>query len=249
MKGKLCSIVALIGALAAIPATTVYGNGWEDEWKKKIVELATEDYVVNATKEMRSAFAEVREENGLDSVDPLRAELEQFYNDGFVKIYAEKTGEEIADVNTLINSLDDDSIALQHYYMTTNPHPVGEKHLLDQADDQSTWSKLHGQYHPKFRDYLEAAKLYDIFLIDLDSGDIFYSVFKEIDFTTSVTDGPYAEVFKEAFQAVKDAGEDNFANTLFSIYQPSYDDVAYFFMTPVYDGTEKVGALMIQVPL
>ena len=249
MKQKLLSIVTLIGSLSILPTAMVQANEWEDEWKKKIVELSKEDYVVNAAKEFVSAFPKVREENGLDSVDSFREELVKFYTDGFAKEYQNKTGDEVADLNSLIEPLDDDSLALQHYYMAINPHPVGSKDLLDQADDQSTWSKAHGKYHPQFRDYLKAAELYDIFLIDLNSGDIIYSVFKEIDFSTSVSEGPYSDVFKEGFQKAKEAGDSDFANTFFGIYLPSYEDVAYFFMTPVYDGEEKIAILMIQVPL
>ncbi len=34
---------------------------------------------------------------------------------------------------------------------------------------------------------------YDIFLVDAQSGDIVYTVFKELDFSTSLKDGPYSK--------------------------------------------------------
>ena len=44
---------------------------------------------------------------------------------------------------------------LQSLYITENPHPTGEKHKLDRADDPSIYSDLHGRFHPWFRDFLE----------------------------------------------------------------------------------------------
>ena len=249
MKLKLLSTISLIATFYMLATATVQANTWEEEWKKKISTLAQEDYVIDATKAFAAAFTTVREENGLDSVGLYKEELINFYTEGFAKEYQKRNDNELTDVKSLIEPLDENSLALQHFYMVANPHPIGSKHLLDQADDNSTWSQTHGNYHPKFRDYLEANELYDVFLIDLDSGDIIYSVFKEIDFTTSVSEGPYADTFKDAFKEVKNTSDSNFAVAFFSVYLPSYDDVAYFFMAPIYDGDEKIGAAMIQVPL
>lgn len=249
MKQKLLSVIVLIGSFSLLPSAMVQANGWEDNWKKKAVELSKEDYVINATKDLIPAFSKFREENGLDSVESLKEGLVNFYTNEFAKEYFKHTGEEIADLKPLIDPLDDDSIALQHYYIVANPNPLESKQLLDQADDKSSWSQLHGKYHPKLHSYLKKAELHDIFLVDLDSGDIVYSVYKEIDFTTSVSEGPYADVFKEAYQQIKDADSSDFVSTFFNIYTPFYGEIAYFFMTPVYNGEEKIGALMIEVPL
>ena len=49
---------------------------------------------------------------------------------------------------------------------------------------------------------------YDIFLVEPDTGHIVYSVFKEVDFATSLLTGPYAETnFAEVFRAARDADE------------------------------------------
>ena len=99
------------------------------------------------------------------------------------------------------NQLDDDSIALQYSYIKANHNPLGEKHNLDFANDESIYSKLHAKYHPVIRDFLDQFGYYDIFLVDSDSGDIVYSVFKELDYTTSLKNGPYANTnFGRVFQ-------------------------------------------------
>jgi hypothetical protein len=50
----------------------------------------------------------------------------------------------------------------------------------------AAYSKAHKIYHPLIRSYLEKFKYYDIFLVDHETGNIVYSVYKEVDFGTSL---------------------------------------------------------------
>ncbi|MEX0828712.1 MAG: hypothetical protein WD032_00545, partial [Nitrospirales bacterium] len=85
----------------------------------------------------------------------------------------------------------------------------------------------------------------------LDSGDIVYTVFKELDYSTSLINGPYAEtgigrVFQEA-----NASDNSQAVSLvdFAPYPPSYEDSASFIASPIFDGSTKVGVLIFQMPI
>ena len=80
---------------------------------------------------------------------------------------------------------------LQHLYISGNDHPTGKKSLLDDARDGSDYSKVHALYHPILRNFLEKFGYYDIFLLDATTGDMLYSVFKEVDFATSLLNGKY----------------------------------------------------------
>lgn len=240
---------ALFSAFYFAAMASAYGNKWEDDWDKKVVELSKKDFIVNAAKELIPAFTTFREENGIDAVDTQKEAVGEYYNGTFAKQYKQISGDEHGDINSLLEPLDDDAIALQYYYMAANPKPVDAKQMLDKADDKSTWTQSHAKYHPLIREALEANELYDIFIIDSKSGDIIYSVFKEIDFATNVLKGPYADAFKDDFTKTNDAKENDFAAHFFSIYTPSYDEVAYFFMSPIFDGDQKIAVLLIQVPL
>ncbi|KPJ94749.1 MAG: hypothetical protein AMJ53_04670, partial [Gammaproteobacteria bacterium SG8_11] len=100
------------------------------------------------------------------------------------------------------------------------------------------------------RQFLTEFGYYDIFLVDPDSGDIVYSVFKELDYTTSLLDGPYAQTgIGEAFRAAKQLQRDQTVLTDFAPYFPSYEDPAAFIATPIFDGSEKVGILIFQMPI
>ncbi len=140
---------------------------------------------------------------------------------------------------------------LQSLYISENSHPIGAKEKLDAASDSSTYSKVHKQYHPIIRDYLEKFGYYDIFMVEPESGYIVYSVFKEVDYATSLKDGPYANTgIGRAFNAALNANNNEFVVLDdFSPYAPSYNAAAAFIASPIFDGQEKVGVLIFQAPI
>ena len=129
--------------------------------------------------------------------------------------------------------------------------PWGEKDQLDAAADGSAYSRLHAKYHPAIRSFLKKFGYYDIFLVDHETGDIVYSVFKELDYTTSLVDGPYAETnFGEAFRRARQLNENGqFAFVDFKQYLPSYNAPASFIAAPIFEGGSIVGVLIFQMPL
>ena len=139
-------------------------------------------------------------------------------------------------------------------YITKNPFPTGKKLEYFDARDGSNYSKLHARFHPIFRQYLEEYGYYDIFLIDAETGNIVYTVFKELDFGTSLVSGPYntsniGRLYKEAnaVNAVNDHSYSKLAD--FEPYAPSNGDPASFIASPIYDGGQKVGILIFQMPI
>ena len=107
----------------------------------------------------------------------------------------------VPDVDRILTQLDDATVALQYSYIKANPNPLGSKDKLDKALDVSQYSLLHGLYHPIIRSYLEKFGYYDIFLVQPETGKVVYTVFKELDYATSLIDGPYAHTgLGEAFR-------------------------------------------------
>jgi PAS domain S-box-containing protein len=147
---------------------------------------------------------------------------------------------------------DDKSRILQYFYISSNPHQTGKKHQLNKADDGSSYSEAHSIYHPIIRDYLDKFGYYDIFLVDVGTeGHIAYSVFKEVDFGTSLLSGPYADTnFAEAYNAARAASDKDFVQVVdFEPYVPSYNAPAAFIASPIFDGDEKIGVLVFQFPI
>ena len=140
---------------------------------------------------------------------------------------------------------------LQYLYIADNPNATGEKHQLDAAHDYTTYSAAHRQFHPVIRSYLEKFGYYDIFLVDAESGHIVYSVFKEVDYATSLLTGPYKDTnFARVFREARAAKEGNFVSIVdFEPYAPSYNGQASFIASPIFDRDEIIGVLVFQMPV
>ena len=157
-----------------------------------------------------------------------------------MKKYAEHNRGQV-NINEIFKQLDANSIALQYQYISANPHPLGKKDALLRANDSSNYSYFHKTSHPHIRDYLEKFGFYDIFPVDPDSGDIVYSVFNELDYTTSLMNSPFANsgighVFK---QANTSNNSSYVALADFAPYTPSYEDPAAFIASPIYAGKKS----------
>lgn len=208
--------------------------------------LGANPSTIAAVKELSAAFDSVLGES--EPIDATRVgRLRQYYKEEFAPRLAENTGESVnADTFLPASIL---ARYLQYEYIADNPNPVGEKQKLDDAEDGSNYSKLHARYHPIFRDIVKEFGYYDLFLID-NEGNVVYSVFKESDFATSLRLGPYARSsLAEAYREAQKQNSGYIAIADFTFYSPSYGAPAAFMATPLYDGTDLVGVLAIQVPI
>ena len=140
---------------------------------------------------------------------------------------------------------------LQHLYISNNPEEIGAKEGLDDAGDGSTYSALHKHYHPAIRQYLQEFGYYDIFLVEPKGGRIVYSVFKEVDYGTSLTTGPYANTNfgRVAQKALKATNSDVTFLEDFEPYEPSYGAPASFTSSPIFDDGELIGVAVFQMPV
>ncbi|MCB0318659.1 MAG: methyl-accepting chemotaxis protein, partial [Bdellovibrionales bacterium] len=220
--------------------------------RKQVKTMSSDVLIVEAMQNFSEAFKNVRAENGIETVDHLKPSILSYYTSEFGAEFNTQTGKNVSEtVESILNSLDGDSIALQYFYISQNKNPLGSKHELDRAQDVSWYSKLHSKYHPSIRHFLEEFGFYDIFLVDSETGDIVYSVFKELDFTTSLIDGPYADTnFGRAFREANSANDVNFVKLVdFEPYFPSYNSPASFIASPIFANGKKIGVLMFQMPI
>ena len=221
--------------------------------KDQMITFSENRMIIEAMQQFDSAFDDFIEENGItaDNLQSMRQKLFTYYKNDFSEEYSKLNNGNSPDVERFFEQLDDESLALQHSYIKANEHPLGSKDQLDSAADESRYSQLHGKYHPIIRSYLKKFGYYDIFLVDHVSGDILYSVFKELDYTTSLIDGPYSQAnFGEAFRRANESqNKDAVIIVDFAQYFPSYEAPAGFVASPVYDGNDKVGVAIFQFPI
>lgn len=221
--------------------------------RDQVISFSNNPATVRALKEFDETFANYREEQELtaENIDHMRRELTSYYNGAFASEYRNQNDGQQPNVAAMIGGLDDDSVALQHAYIFANPNPLGSKHVLNAASTDAEYNGVHEQFHPSTRQFLENFGYYDIFLVDIETGDIIYSVFKELDYSTSLSDGPYANTnFGEVFRQAKSLGSaDEFAYVDYKQYTPSYEAPASFIASPVFDGDKKIGVAIFQMPL
>ena len=140
---------------------------------------------------------------------------------------------------------------LQYEYIIDNPNPSGDKHLLLDANDGSDYNLAHQKYHQYLTDVILKFGFYDIFLIDLEYGDIVYTAYKETDFATNLYTGPYKESnLAELTRQLRSNSDIKKASfTDFKNYRPSYGAPAAFVGIPITEGAITVGALVLQLPV
>lgn len=172
-----------------------------------------------------------------------------FYRSEFLKRFQEKNPGAKLDPDRLLKKISIQGKLLQYDYIANNPHPVGQKAKLDRTDSNQTYSYYHSRYHPLFRQYVEKFGYYDAFICD-SKGNVVYSVFKELDFGTSLVNGPYsgsslADVFR--FTTKLEKGKTAFGD--FQPYLPSFNSPAGFVGAPIYSQGKPIGSVIFQISL
>jgi methyl-accepting chemotaxis protein len=216
---------------------------------KQILTYSENRMIVDAMTEFSEAFGKVEKEYGSEyakGVSKNEKNLQERY------IYQEK--------NT--SNAPDDAISqwwpkntvsrmLQHLYISDNNFAIGSKHNLEAADDGSSYSAVHKKYHPIIRNFITQFEYYDIFLVEPKSGNIVYSVFKEVDYATSLVSGPYRDssIGKVFAKALRSNRNDKVHFADFEPYSPSYNSPAAFISSPIMKNQELVGVLIFQLPI
>jgi methyl-accepting chemotaxis protein len=177
--------------------------------------------------------------------------IEGYYNNEFNRVYKENNNGVSANINALLTSISDNALFLQQDYIALNTNPLGSKDSLIKTNNNSAYDLLHQEYHPPLRKYLQTYGFYDIFIVEPDSGHIIYSVFKELDFATSLLTGPYSKSgLAEAFsQGMRLENANDTVLIDFSPYLPSYSAAASFIASPIMRDGERLGILIYQMPI
>jgi methyl-accepting chemotaxis protein len=219
--------------------------------KSQILTMSSTKSTVEAMKLFKENFNKHSQEANPVELSEIKKSLTNYYTNEFKKEFLTKNKQITVEPASYIDSFSSNTLSLQYSYISNNENELGNKDKLYNAKDNSSWSKTHNDYHKTFHDFLNAFGYYDIFLVDHKTGDIVYSVFKEVDFATSLLTGPYKDTnFATAF---KMAAASNEVGKSFIVdldtYFPSYEFPAGFIATPIFDGEEKIGVLVFQIPI
>lgn len=219
--------------------------------RNQIITFSEDHTVVDAMKEFKQGYDTLEHElNYSEDEFALASErLAQYYEVEFLPRLNKNV-----DISSHVEEhfpTSNASVLLQDLYIANNSNSVGKKHYLQTAGDGSSYSATHAKYHPILRSYLEKFEFYDIFLVDDETGHIIYSVYKEVDFGTSLLDGPYANSnIAEVYNGARKGREKDYVQLVdFKPYHPSYNAPASFIASPIYDGYDCLGVLIFQMPI
>ncbi len=187
------------------------------------------------------------ESETLDKVQQTQT-LERYYQNEFARHYNELNPNASLNIQQTLSQLSETSIALQHALIAKNPQPLGKKDQLNDLGDRTTYNTFHSLYHPIFQRFLKTFGYYDLFIVDHTTGNVLYSVYKELDFATSLKQGPYKQSgLAAAFNAALTLKPGESIITDFAPYTPSYEAPAAFIATPITVNGTIDGVLVYQI--
>jgi methyl-accepting chemotaxis protein len=143
------------------------------------------------------------------------------------------------------------AVWLQANYLALNANPVAKKQLSDNSSDGTPYSAYHAVWHPIFREMVERFGFQDLYLIDVNTGHVLYSVGKGPDFQTGLLDGPYADsMLGVLFRRLQvESREGDYLLLDFAPYMPAHGRPVLFAGSPVFENGQKTGVLIVQVPM
>jgi methyl-accepting chemotaxis protein len=229
--------------------------GKQEEIKAYFDNIADLMRTVSNTAEVRQALREgTATQPGMAAnmdLDQAKTALTAYYRNDFARQFSTRNPGQSADISEIVAKLPAQTIAAQYAYIAKNPNPLGKKNQLAQSDDGSAYSAMHPRIHAYASRAVEDYGLYDFFLVDAQTGFVVYTYFKELDFATSLRDGPWAQSgLGQAFEKAMSAKNANDVSiTDYAPYRPSYDDQASFVSAPIVEDGRTIGVFIAQLPI
>lgn len=220
--------------------------------RQNVTTLCEDGLVIDAMRGFPDAMKATRDEARMQPAESEQVDqlLLEYYSNVYAAEYKRRTGVE-PPVMGQFESVGADTRFLQYLYLASNPRPSYITGDAGSAQLETTYSNLHRNYHPAIRNFVQQLGCDDVYLCDLNSGEIVYSVDKAVDFATSLKVGPYADsnlgrVFRQAADVGK-KGDVFFAN--YEPYLPYFEKPAGFIASPVFDGDTKIGVALVPLPI
>lgn len=199
--------------------------------------------VIDSLKDFRSAYPKLQ--NTTLSAEQQK-KLVAYYTNVFMPRLKKNVEGEPALATYLPNTPADRYIT--YHYTVNNPRAP---HLdeLEDAGDGSEYSAVHRKYSKRFRRLAEVFGYHDIFLVDIDSANVLFSVAKEADMGSNLKTGVYADTaLANTFEEIRKSRDPNFVYISdIEHYKASFGEPAFFVGTTVFDGDQFIGALIYQV--
>ena len=215
--------------------------------RDQVVSISDSKAVIEGMRAFRAAHREL----GATALSPEEsAKLDAFYRDYFIP-QLDKNVEGTPVIEQYLPTRPAERY-LQYHYTAANPHPYGEKQELNEAPgDVTAYGKTHADLHKFFARAVKIFGFEDMMLVDADTLDIIYSYEKTSELGTNLETGPYANTLLgskvRAMRQQKD--RDDFKIVDFEPYRPNFGRPMGFAISPVFDGAQLTGMLVLQFPI
>jgi class 3 adenylate cyclase len=208
-----------------------------------VLTLSEDRMFVDAMREFRKAYMEVNSQPLPPEV--LEAVTDDYRTRFFPEMQQLKIGRPRAEDYLLVTPA---AFHLQYAYIVKNPNPQSRRDM-ETAGDGSTYSHVHAKYHRGFRRIIESFGYYDLYLIDSSTGRVVYSVAKNRDFATSLINGPYRDsnLAKVTRMSIDTQNPDDVFFSDFEPYEASRGEPTQYVASPIFDGQERLGVLVLQL--
>lgn len=218
-----------------------------DSLRDQVISMSDSHVTIDGMREFRAAYKSLN----AASLTPEQSEkLEGFYENDFLPKLAEQIdGEPVLEQYLPVKPAER---YLQYHYLSNNPHPYGKKQDLEESEsDQSSYGKIHETYHNAFERAVKIFGFEDVMLVDAESMEIVYSYQKTSEFATNLETGPYANTLMASkVRAMRGNNDrDDFKIADFEPYRPSLGKPMAFAVSPIFDGPQMIGLLVLQFPI
>ncbi len=226
-------------------------EGYFKHVTNQLLTFSADPTIIDAMVDFKKGFNSIEGDLNLNNIEMgrVRSRLGKYYQD----VYIPELNKNLEEKVTLPDVWPQDSsaIILQSLYVV--PPLIKDKPAppLKFEYRETSYNQAYQKYDPIIRLSLEEFVLYDVMLVDDETGNIVYSASREVDCGTSLLSGPYRKTnLAQAFRAVQALGSrGEFQLVDFAPYPPSYNTPDSFIAAPIYDANHQIGILIFQVPV
>jgi methyl-accepting chemotaxis protein len=218
---------------------------------KGLQTLASQRTTVDAMRQFKTSFTTAGKDSAI-TAEAAGLALADYAQKQFGPEFVKRNAGNAPDLTKSNAALDPNGAALQADFIINNPNPLGQKEKLVRPQGNYAYSQAHALYHPSLERAQKLFGYYDIFLIDTETDNVVYTVFKELDFGSTLKGNGIASGTKlaEAYNKVKQAANRDVTYLSdFAPYLASYDDLAAFAAVPIFEGDRQIGVIAMQYPI
>ncbi|CAG9000279.1 MAG: hypothetical protein CENE_02273 [Candidatus Celerinatantimonas neptuna] len=220
-------------------------NQYYNSLENQILSASQQQIVREAIRNLSSSYKPFPFFVGRKDRDGQRQNLKNYYISAIATKYDALNPGKSLDVNKLIGDMSHATLALQDQYIAKNKNDIYDKDKMVAASDRTSYTSGHKQYHPYFRAFLTRFNLQDILLINSKTGDVVYSVKKNIDFAASVTKGVFKDSgLARAFKQANQLKDNHYAFTDYKPYLAALGMPTGFISAPVFEKGKRVGVVV-----